>query len=77
MSPKTCINCAGESDISVCTILSTKGRRPRVQKASKTIPLCRACIRNVKITQVTQVYASVLLSLQATYTALAAVSDEG
>ncbi len=66
-----CINCGNESDISVCAILSTKGRKPRLQKSSKAIPLCGACIRSIKITDVAQVYVSLLQTLQTTYTALA------
>ena len=66
-----CINCGRESDMSVCVILSTKGRKPRAQKSSKTISLCAVCIRGLEITQATQVYVSVLLTLRDTYTALA------
>jgi hypothetical protein len=66
-----CINCGRESDMSVCAILSTKGRKPRIQKSSKAVSLCGACIRSLKITHVTQVYATVLLTLRETYTALA------
>ena len=67
----TCINCGGESNISVCLLLSTKGRRNRLQKSSKAISLCGACIRSVTITQVTQVHTSIFLTLHAAYTALA------
>jgi len=66
-----CINCGGESDISVCMILSTKGRRNRLQKSSKAVPLCGGCIRNVTITQVALMCTNVLQTLQATYTELA------
>jgi len=66
-----CINCGRKSDISVYAILSTKGRKERVQESSKSISLCTGCIRSLKITQVTQVYATVLLTLRATYTELA------
>ena len=66
-----CINCGGEADISVCAILSTKKRRPRVQKSSKAIQLCGACIRKATIAQDAQLSSSVLASLQAAYAALA------
>jgi hypothetical protein len=65
-----CINCGHESDMSVCAILSTKGRKPRIQKSSKAVSLCGACIHNLEISGVTQVYATVLLTLRETYTAL-------
>ena len=66
-----CVNCKRESDMSVCAILSTKGRKPRIQKSTKAIALCAACIRTLKIARVTQVYASVLIALRETYTTLA------
>jgi hypothetical protein len=63
-----CINCGGEADISVCAILSTKKRRPRIQKSSKAIQLCGACIRKATITQAARIASSVLAALQDTYT---------
>ena len=66
-----CVNCSRESDLSVCAILSTKGRKPRVQKSSKAISLCSACLRDLKIVDGTQAYSTVLLTLSETYTALA------
>ena len=66
-----CINCGRESDMSVCVILSTKGRKPRIQKSSKAISLCAACIRDLEITKATQLNVTVLLTLRDTYTALA------
>jgi hypothetical protein len=66
-----CINCGRESDMSVCAILSTKGRKPRIQRSSKAVSLCGACIRNLKIEHVTQAHSTVLLTLRETYTALA------
>jgi hypothetical protein len=63
-----CINCGGEADISVCAILSTKKRKPRVQKSSKAIQLCGACIRNANIPQAAHIAASVLARLQDAYT---------
>jgi hypothetical protein len=65
-----CINCGGEADISVCAILSTKKRRPRVQKSSKAIQLCGACIRKATIAQDAQVSGSVLAALQDAYTSV-------
>jgi hypothetical protein len=66
-----CILCSLESDISFCAILSTKGRRPRVQQASKTISLCGACLRNSQVIQDSEMWATLSKALQATYTALA------
>jgi hypothetical protein len=67
----TCILCSLESDLSLCAILSTKRRRPRVQQASKTIPLCGACIRNPEAMQGSEICETLSKTLQATYTALA------
>ena len=66
-----CINCGRESDMSVCAILSTKGRKPRIQKSSKAISLCSACLRDLTIADGTLAYSTVLLTLSETYTALA------
>jgi hypothetical protein len=67
-----CTNCGGESDISVCAILSTKKRRPRIQKSSRAIQFCGACIRKATITQAAQVSSSVLAALQDAYTSIVA-----
>jgi hypothetical protein len=66
-----CINCERKSDMTVYTLLSTKHRKPRVQKTSKAIPLCTSCIRSLKISHVTQVYTTILLTLRATHAELA------
>ena len=66
-----CTKCGRESDMSVCVILSTKGRKPRIQKSSKAISLCAACIHRMKITQGVQACGHVLRALRETYTALA------
>jgi len=66
-----CINCGRESDISVCAILSTKKRRPRIQKSSKAIQLCGACIRSATISQVGSVAINVIETLQDAYTSVA------
>jgi hypothetical protein len=67
----TCILCGRESDLSLCAIFSTKQRRPRLQQASKTIPLCGACIRNPQAMQGSEICVTLSKTLQATYTALA------
>ncbi len=67
----TCILCGRESDLSLCAIFSTKRRRPRVQRASKTISLCGACLRNPEVMQDSEMWATLSKTLQATYTALA------
>ncbi len=67
----TCILCSLESDLSLCAILSTKGRRPRVQQASKTISLCGACLHNPQAMHDSEMWATLSKTLQATYTALA------
>jgi hypothetical protein len=66
-----CINCGRKSDITVHTLISMKNRKPRAQKTSKAIPLCALCIRSLKISHVTQVYTTVLLTLKATHAELA------
>ena len=66
-----CINCGGESDLSVCVILSTKGRKKRIQQSSKAISLCGVCIHGLKITSITEVCETILLTLRDTYTELA------
>ncbi len=67
-----CINCGGVADISVCAILSTKKRRPRIQKSSKAVQLCGACIRKATIAQAVQLSSSVLSALQDAYTSVVA-----
>jgi hypothetical protein len=63
-----CINCGSEADISVCAVLSTKKRRPRIQKSSKAIQLCGVCIRKATITQAAHIASSVLAAVQDAYT---------
>jgi len=65
-----CINCGGKADISVCAVLSTKKRQPRIQKSSKAIQLCGACIRKATIPQGAPISSSVLAALQDAYTSV-------
>jgi hypothetical protein len=65
-----CVNCGGEADISVCAVLSTKKRQPRIQKSSKAIQLCGACIRKATIPQASHIYGGILAALQEAYTSV-------
>jgi len=65
-----CIRCGGEADVSVCMVLSTKLRRPRLQKSSKAIQLCSRCIQGLRKGNAPQLWAAVREGLHGTHTAL-------
>jgi len=65
-----CTRCGGEADISVCLLLSTKLRRPRIQKSSKAIQLCSRCIRGLRKDNPPELWSTVREALHGTHTAL-------
>jgi hypothetical protein len=65
-----CLRCNAESTISVCLVLSTKGHRPRLQKSSKALQLCGACIRNLQSSDGRELWPSVRNALKEAYTAM-------
>jgi len=44
MDRKSCSRCPRPADFSVAFLVSTIGIRPRGQKCTQTIPLCKACL---------------------------------
>jgi len=46
MESKPCSLCSRPATYSLAVLLSTVGRRPRLQKCSKSILLCTACIHD-------------------------------
>jgi len=45
MDRKSCSRCPQPADYSLAFLVSTIGVRPRGQKCTQTIPLCKACIQ--------------------------------
>jgi len=41
-----CNQCGGSPEFSVCSLISTKGQRPRRQKCSQAVLFCGACMHN-------------------------------
>ncbi len=41
-----CKLCGGRAGFSLCLLISTKGQRPRLQKCSRALLLCGACMRD-------------------------------
>ncbi len=41
-----CNQCGGSVEFSVCSLISTKGQRPRRQKCSQAVLSCEACMRH-------------------------------
>ena len=46
MDRKSCSRCSRPADFSLAFLVSTIGVRPRGQKCTQTVPLCKACIRH-------------------------------
>jgi hypothetical protein len=43
---KLCSECGKAADVSLCQILSTVGRGPRLQRCSASVPFCIACLQH-------------------------------
>jgi hypothetical protein len=41
---KACCFCGSPATLSVCTIVSSLGMKPRLQENTEAVPLCRACL---------------------------------
>jgi hypothetical protein len=41
---KACCFCDNPATVSVCTIVSSLGKKPRLQENTEAVPLCRACL---------------------------------
>jgi len=65
-----CIRCGNASTISVCMVLSTKGRKPRLQKSSKALQFCSACLDESNPGKDRKVWPAVREALHGAYTAL-------
>jgi len=46
MDRKSCSRCPRPADFSLAFLVSTIGVRPRGQKCTQTVPLCKACVRD-------------------------------
>ncbi len=46
MDRKSCSRCSQPADFSLAFLVSTIGVRPRGQKCTQTIPVCKSCIRD-------------------------------
>ena len=44
MQKKSCSECGMPAEVSLCQIVSTVGRAPRLQRCSKSIAFCAACL---------------------------------
>jgi len=49
MDRKSCSLCPRPADFSLAFLVSTIGVRPRGQKCTQTVPLCKSCIRDAAI----------------------------
>ena len=45
MLKKLCSVCGGAAEISLCQIVSTVGRAPRLQRCTTATPFCAACLQ--------------------------------
>ena len=46
MPKKNCSRCEQAAEFSLCFVVSSLGRSPRVQKCTESLNLCTACIQN-------------------------------
>lgn len=45
MAQKSCSECGGTAEVSLCQIISTVGRTPRQQRCSTATAFCAACLQ--------------------------------
>jgi len=43
---KVCSNCKHPVDYSICALVSTNRVSPRLQRCSRSVPLCKECLGN-------------------------------
>jgi len=46
MTQRSCSECGGTAEVSLCQIISTVGRTPRFQRCSKATAFCAACLQS-------------------------------
>lgn len=70
MDRKSCSRCSRPADFSLAFLVSTIGLRPRGQKCTQTVPLCKACIRDAAALLASTPLQDLHEPLQGAYTAL-------
>ena len=77
MQKKRCSVCGGVAEVSLCQIVSTVGRAPRLQRCTTATPFCAACLQHC----VTFLHAAGLPGIEkplgAAFTALAKACAPG
>lgn len=82
MDRKSCSRCTRPADYSVAFLVSTIGVRPRGQKCTQTVPLCKSCIREAAPVLASTPLQDLQEPLREAYTALsrdsrASLADAG
>jgi hypothetical protein len=66
-----CAICGGKSVIAINCLLSTRRVRPRAQKCSRSLPLCKSCLRASRGDSEAELALSLLELLHEAYAAIA------
>lgn len=66
-----CNQCGRSAEFSVCSLISTKGQRPRRQKCSQAVLFCEACMHDCISLLEHSPLADLGERLQSAYTAIA------
>lgn len=73
---KVCNRCGHVAEISVCTLVSTIARRPRLQKCSQAVALCSVCATQLGEETGFEVPVGIQRAFCGAYTALASLSTQ-